>query len=113
MPRRVRRSRQHRAKDAPSGPDLARTFYDLAQFHESNGRASEAVSHYASALQLGLDPALRPYCRAYLAHNLYRTRRVDEARRRAAGALADTNDRELAGFLTRLLDNIDRGIDSQ
>jgi tetratricopeptide (TPR) repeat protein len=112
MPRRIRRSQQHRARDVLCGPELAQTFYDLAQFHDRNGRAAEAVSHYASALQMDLDPALRPYCRAYLAENLYRTRRVEEARRRAAGALADTSDPELTSLLTRLLDNIERGIDS-
>jgi tetratricopeptide (TPR) repeat protein len=113
MPRRTRRTQQHRAREAPAGEALAKSFYDLAQFHESNGRLAEAVSNYAAALQMNLDPALRPYCRTYLADNLCKTQRFDEARRRAALALAETDDPELTRFLTRLLDTIERGLGSR
>jgi hypothetical protein len=111
MPRRTKRTLQHRAREAPAGPELARTFYDLAQFHEANGRPTEAVAHYATALQLDLDPQLKPYCRTYLAGNLYRTGRIEEARRRAAGVLADTDDPEITRFLTALLASLEQGLD--
>jgi hypothetical protein len=111
MPRRTRRTQQHRVKEAPNGAELARTFYDLAQFHESHGRAAEAVANYSAALQLDLGPGVRAYCRAYLAENLFKVGRFEEARRRAVGILAESEDPELTSFLTNLVERIEQRLD--
>jgi tetratricopeptide (TPR) repeat protein len=87
---------------AASGPGRAQAHYDLALFHENNGREAEAIPHYEAALSLDLSGPQRAECLAWLASSLYKTGRPAEALQHLATSRAETNDRKLLGFLDRL-----------
>ena len=83
--------------------------FNIALFHDNNGREAQAIPHYRSALGLGVDPAVEPKAFAWLASSLYKTGHDSEARTQAIHALSLTKDPTLVGFLTRLLRRIGRG----
>ncbi len=83
--------------------------FNLALFHDNNGREAQAIPHYRSALALGMDSAVEPKALAWLASSLYKTGHDSEARRQALRALSLSKDPALSGFLTRLLRHTDRG----
>ena len=83
--------------------------FNLALFHDNNGREAQAVPHYRSALALGVDAAVEAKALAWLASSLYKTGYASEARKQALQALSLTKDPTLSRFLTRLLRRIERG----
>ena len=86
----------------------ARTHYDLALFHDNNGREAQAIPHYRKALALGIDPDIETQAFAWLASSLFKTGRRTEASLSARQALSLTDDPSLRRFLVRLLRRIDR-----
>ncbi|HZU13259.1 MAG TPA: tetratricopeptide repeat protein [Chloroflexota bacterium] len=88
--------------------DRAVAHYNLALFHDNNGREAEAIPHYEQALALGLSLPLRAEALAWLASSLYKTGRPSAALERAQEALALTDDADLRGFLLRLTRRIAR-----
>ena len=86
----------------------ARAHYDLALFHDNNGREAQAIPHYRNALALGIDPGLEAEAFAWLASSLFKTGSHTEATSSAHHALCLTQDPELNGFLVRLQRRIDR-----
>ena len=86
----------------------ARAHYDLALFHDNNGREAQAIPHYRKALALGIDPGLEAEAYAWLASSLLKTGSPREATTSAHHALCLTQDPELKGFLVRLQRRIDR-----
>ena len=83
--------------------------FNLALFHDNNGREAQAIPHYRSALALGIDPDVEPKAFAWLASSLYKTGHDSEARTHALHALSLTEDPKMIGFLRRLLRRIGRG----
>ena len=86
----------------------ARAHYDLALFHDNNGREAQAVPHYRSALTLGVRPAVEAETHAWLASSLHKTGHPAEARRQALEALRLSDDPFLRRFVVRLLGRINR-----
>lgn len=86
----------------------ARAHYDLALFHDNNGREAQAIPHYREALALGIDPGLEAEAFAWLASSLFKTGSHTEAASSAQHALRLTQAPELKGFLGRLLRRIER-----
>lgn len=86
----------------------ARAHYDLALFHDNNGREAQAIPHYRKALVLGIDPGLEAEAFAWLASSLFKTGSPTEATSSAHQALCLTRDPELRRFLVRLMRRIDR-----
>ncbi len=87
---------------------MARAHFDLALFHDNNGREAQAIPHYRNALALGIDPGLEAEAYAWLASSLFKTGSHTEASSSAHHALCLTQDPELKGFLVRLLRRIER-----
>ena len=93
---------------ATSTKAKARAHYDLALFHDNNGREAQAIPHYRQALAVGIDPGLEAEAFAWLASSLFKTGSHTEATSSARQALCLTQDPELEGFLVRLQRRIDR-----
>ena len=87
----------------------SRAHYDLALFHDNNGREARAIPHYRTALALGVRPDVEAEAHAWLASSLHKTGHAAEARRQALEALSLSDDPSLRRFLVRLLSRIDRG----
>ena len=86
----------------------ARAHFELALFHDNNGREAQAIPHYRRALALGVAPAVEPEALAWLASSLHKTGHSAEARRQAFEALRLARDPALRRFLMRLLGRMDR-----
>ena len=86
----------------------AHAHYNLALFHDNNGREAQAIPHYREALALDIDPAVVPETLAWLASSLHKTSQPTEASSTARRALHLTTDPSLKGFLVRLLRRIDK-----
>lgn len=93
---------------ATTTEEKAQAHYDLALFHDNNGREAQAIPHYRKALALGIDPSLEAEAFAWLASSLFKTGSHTEAACSARHALCLTRDPELKGFLVRLQRRIDR-----
>lgn len=91
----------------------ARAHYDLALFHDNNGREAQAIPHYREALALGIDPGLEAEAFAWLASSLFKTGSPTEATSSAHQALGLTDDPSLKRFLVRLLRRIDRAMNER
>jgi hypothetical protein len=76
--------------------------FELAVFHDNNGREGEAIPHYEAALERGLADESGARCLAWLASSLYKTGKPQEAMERLHQAKLRTNDTELMEFLYRL-----------
>ena len=100
--RRDRRTLERAINAAETEGARAVACYNLAVFHDNNGREAEAIPHYERALQLGLDRDTKARALAWLASSLYKTGRQHEALGRAEEALSLSSDEELAGFLLGL-----------
>ncbi len=100
--RRDRRTLQRAVDEAATAGDKAAALYEFAVFHDNNGREAEAIPHYESALELGLDPSTKVRALAWLASSLYKTGSPEEALARVDEALAVAEEPELIGFLERL-----------
>lgn len=87
---------------------MAQAHYDLALFHDNNGREAKAIPHYREALALGIDPGLEAEAFAWLASSVFKTGSHTEAASSANRALCLTQDPSLRQFLVRLLRRIDR-----
>ena len=62
-PRKRRRNLSSLAKaldQATTKSERAQAHYELALFHDNNGREAQAIPHYESAIALGIDHALQP-----------------------------------------------------
>lgn len=92
---------------AATGGAKAQAHYDLALFHDNNGREAQAIPHYESALRLGIGEA-ESEARAWLASSLYKTGHHTEASEMARQALGLTEDPSLSRFLARLLQRLER-----
>ena len=73
----------------------AHAHYNLALFHDNNGREAQAIPHYREALALDIDPAVVPETLAWLASSLHKTGHPKEACLRADQALRLTTDPSL------------------
>jgi hypothetical protein len=82
--------------------------YNLAVFHDNNGREAAAIVHYQRALTLGLDRATEVRALAWLASSLYKMRRLAVAGRCVKRALATPCPPELRRFLIGLESQICR-----
>lgn len=102
MPRRSRQALEQAVAASASGAGLARSHYELALFHDNNGREAEAIPHYEAALAHGLDGELRAECLAWLASSLYKTGRPNDALACLGEARELTESRELMKFLAGL-----------
>ena len=80
----------------------ARAHFDLALFHDNNGREAQAIPHYREALALGIDPSIEAEAFAWLASSLFKTGCRTEASLSARQALCLTGDPTLRRFLVRL-----------
>ncbi len=99
--RRNRTTLERAVQRAKGKQELAIAHYNLALFHDNNGREALAVPEYEAALRLGLPPAEKYPALAWLASSLGKTGhpRVALTRLREARSGADS---ELAAFLDRL-----------
>lgn len=110
-PRKRRRSLSSLTKaldHATTKNERSRAHYDLALFHDNNGREAQAIPHYETAIALGIDHPVETEAHAWLASSLYKTGRHTEASKRARQALGFTEDPSLRRFLVRLLRRVDR-----
>ncbi len=110
-PRRKRRnlaSLTAALEKATTQSEEAHAHYNLALFHDNNGREAQAIPHYRRALALDIYPAVVPETLAWLASSLHKTGHPAEAALRAGQALGLSTDPSLRGFLLRLLRRIDR-----
>ncbi len=80
----------------------ARVHFELAVFHDNNGREAEAVPQYEAAIGLGLDRRRNAEALAWLASSLYKTGRPHDAMRRLTQARAVALDAKLGRFLDGL-----------
>ena len=80
----------------------ARVHFELAVFHDNNGREAEAVPQYEAAIGLGLDKRRNAEALAWLASSLYKTGRPHDAMRRLTQARAVALDAKLGRFLDGL-----------
>lgn len=97
--------------DTTDGRALAH--FDLAVFHDNNGREAEAVPHYESALGLGLDNERNAEALAWLASSLFKTGRPQEALKRLMEARNATQDESLVRFLVGLERRVNRKLAKQ
>ena len=88
-------------EQASTSSAKARAHFELALFHDNNGREAQAIPHYRSALALGVEPAVEPEAFAWLASSLYKTGHAAEARRQALDALRLADDPSLSRFLVK------------
>jgi hypothetical protein len=107
-----RRRLERQVADAKSKIEAAQAHYELALFHDNNSREADAIPHYETALTLRLNPAILPYCLAYLASSLHKTGHPREARRRALEAEAASVNPALTRFLAGLKLRICRALAS-
>ena len=114
-PRRKRRSLASLTaalEKATTQGEKAHAHYNLAFFHDNNGREAQAIPHYRQALALDIGTAVEPEALAWLASSLHKTGHPTEAALRAGQALRLTTDPSLRGFLLRLLQRIDRAVNA-
>jgi hypothetical protein len=100
--RRSRTRLERQLAGAKGEIEAARAHYALALFHDNNSRETDAIPHYETALTLGVDETIVPYCLAYLASSLHKTGRSRQALRRALEAEAAALDPALMRFLASL-----------
>lgn len=101
-PRRSRARLEAAVQAALNEAEHARAHFELALFHDNNGREAEAIPHYEAALELGLSGETRAECMAWLASSLYKTDRANEALERLRQAREATRSQELMRFLVGL-----------
>ena len=91
-----------------AGADDSRALahFELAVFHDNNGREAKAVPRYEATIGLGLDKKRNAEALAWLASSLYKTGRPHDAlgRLRQARAVAPDANRR------RFLDGLERRI---
>lgn len=89
-------------EEAGADDSRALAHFELAVFHDNNGREAEAVPQYEAAIGLGLDKRRNAEALAWLASSLYRTGRPHDAMRRLTQARAVALDAKLGRFLDGL-----------
>lgn len=97
-----RKSLERAVDEAKTREERAAAHHNLAVFHDNNGREAEAIPHYESALQLGLDHMTEVHALAWLASSLYKTGRFREALAKSEESLALAQDQRLISFLLGL-----------
>ena len=95
-------------EEAGADDSRALAHFELAVFHDNNGREAEAVPQYEAAIGLGLDEKRNAEALAWLASSLYKTGRPHDAMRRLAAARAVAPDANLRRFLAGLERRIHR-----
>ena len=91
-----------RVEEAGTDGIRAVAHFELAVFHDNNGREAEAVPHYEVAIHLGLDEKRHAEALAWLASSLHKTGRPQDALGQLAQARALARDAPLRRFLVRL-----------
>ncbi len=91
-----------RVEEAEADAVRAVAHFELAVFHDNNGREAEAVPHYEAAIRLGLDEKRNAKALAWLASSLHKTGRAQDALGRLAQARAVARDAPLRRFLIGL-----------
>lgn len=89
-------------EEAGADDSRALAHFELAVFHDNNGREAEAVPQYEAAIGLGLDKRRNAEALAWLASSLYKTGRPHDAMRRLTQARAVALDAKLGRFLDGL-----------
>ena len=107
MSARIRKRRSlatllRRVEEAEADGVRAVAHFELAVFHDNNGREAEAVPHYEAAIRLGLDEKRNAKALAWLASSLHKTGRAQDALGRLAQARALARDAPLRRFLVGL-----------
>ena len=97
-------------EEAGTDDSRAIAHFELALFHDNNGREAEAVPHYEAAISLGLDKKRNAEALAWLASSLYKTGRPHDAIQRLMQARAVAQDTGLHRFLDRLERRINRSL---
>ena len=100
--RRSRAALLRAVERAGADDSRARVHFELAVFHDNNGREAEAVPQYEAAIGLGLDKRRNAEALAWLASSLYKTGRPHDAMRRLTQARAVALDAKLGRFLDGL-----------
>ena len=93
---------------ASTDREKAVALYELAVFHDNNGREAAAIPHYRRAIKLGLDVGTREKAMAWLASSLYKTGRPFAAMQYVDQAIAADCPPELMQFLVSLRRRISR-----
>ena len=75
------------AEAARSSSEQALACFQLAVFHDNNGREREAIPYYRQALKLGLPQKAKAQASAWLASSLYKVGAKASARKQAEIAL--------------------------
>jgi hypothetical protein len=104
--RRNREALERAVAAASTDREKALAHYNLALFHDNNGREAEAIPHYEAALPQGLDAPLKARCLAFLASSLMKTGREQEARVRAQEASEVADEPDLRQFVAGLMKHI-------
>ena len=97
-------------EEAGTDDSRAIAHFELALFHDNNGREAEVVPHYEAAISLGLDKKRNAEALAWLASSLYKTGRPHDAIQRLMQARAVAQDTGLHRFLDRLERRINRSL---
>ena len=97
-------------EEAATDDSRALAHFELALFHDNNGREAEAVPHYEAAISLGLDKKRDAEALAWLASSLYKTSRPHDAIQRLTQARAMAQDIGLRRFLNRLERRVNRSL---
>ena len=97
-------------EEAGTDDSRALAHFELALFHDNNGREAEAVPHYEAAISLGLDKKRNSEALAWLASSLYKTGRPHDAIQRLMQAHAVAQDMGLQRFLDSLEGCINRSL---
>lgn len=95
---------------ASSDREKAVALYELAVFHDNNGREADAIPCYRNAIKLGLDRETKVKAMAWLASSLYKIGRPTTAMRYVNQAMAADCPPELMRFLVGLRGRIRRKI---
>ena len=97
-------------EEAATDDSRALAHFELALFHDNNGREAEAVPQYEAAISLGLDKKRNAEALAWLASSLYKTDRPHDAIQRLMQARAMAQDTGLQRFLDGLERRINRSL---
>ncbi len=95
-------------EEAGTDNHRALAHFELALFHDNNGREAEAVPQYEAAISLGLAEKRNAEALAWLASSLYKTGRPYDAMQRLAQSRAVAQDARLLRFLVGLERRIHR-----
>jgi hypothetical protein len=88
----------------------AAAHYDLALFHDNNGREAIAIPHYQNAIEHGLDQITKAEALAWLASSLYKPGTPEDSLERLNETTTITVDPSLMVFLKDLERRVRRAL---